>query len=62
MAAGTPVHHIPHRLKDAGYVELWEPEVVEAPDADLKIWEVPGMPDETARRKLARASPPKISG
>ena len=63
MAAGTPVHHIPHRLKDAGYVELWEPEAVETPDTDLQIWEVPdAMPDETARRKLARRIAAKISG
>ena len=62
MAAGTPVHHIPHRLKDAGYIELWEPEVVEAPDADLQIWEVPdALPDETARRKLALRIAAKIS-
>ena len=63
MAAGTPVHHIPHRLKDAGYVELWEPEAVETPDTDLQIWEVPdAMPDETTRRKLARRIAAKISG
>ena len=62
MAAGTPVHHIPHRLKDAGYIELWEPEVAEAPDADLQIWEVPdALPDETARRKLALRIAAKIS-
>ncbi|MEC8546464.1 MAG: UvrD-helicase domain-containing protein, partial [Pseudomonadota bacterium] len=63
MAAGTPVHHIPHRLKDAGYVELWEPEAVDTPDTDLQIWEVPdAMPDDTARRKLARRIAAKISG
>ena len=63
MAAGTPVHHIAHRAKDAGYVELWEPEAVETPDADLQIWEVPdATPDETARRKLARRIAAKISG
>ena len=63
MAAGTQVHHIPHRLKDAGYVELWEPEAVETPDTELQIWEVPdAMPDETARRKLARRIAAKISG
>ena len=62
IAAGTPVHHIAHRLKDAGYVELWEPEAVETPDTDWQIWEVPdAAPDETARRKLARRIAAKIS-
>ena len=62
VAKGVPVHHIAHRLQDVGYVELWEPEVVETPEADLQIWEVPDtLPDETARRKLAQRIAAKIS-
>ena len=62
MAAGTPIHHIAHREDDVGYVELWEPEAVDAKDAKPEIWEAPdAAPDETARRKLARRIASKIS-